>query len=734
MRMLKFLLLPTLCLCILIILFISGCDCKDDDISDPADDDDDNNDDSNDDDDDDNNNNDNDDNDDEILEDPFGYPPDDGQWFGDVFIQQVDCGTPGEHKTSMAIGSDDTLYVVAEKGGILFLYQKSPSDEKWTREKIDYFGDYADIAVDQNGDVHVAYTDARDTEGYLQLKYAFSSGEGWEITVVDDQGERVGERPAISIDQENFAHISYGDFWDNSVRYATNSSGIWTTEFVITGTPRDYGFFNDITNDADGFVHLISTEENFADPYLIYATNKTGSWDTEVVNSGSYAASLAVDQDGYIHIARTFMGFPSGNHVLKYTNNVYGAWISVTVDNEDFKTGYYPSIALDEQGHPHIAYGYASSMSFTSRLSYATNTSGSWIYERVDEIGGDGWYSSIALDSSGNVFAVHHDKPELSLEVSSLSQGNQWSTEVIDEGHLCGDANIALNSEMIPAISYGRSKYNPPILVFALSDDGVWTRIIASNNGGQDNSLDFDPDESAHISHMELRDIDDRSLLYSTNQSGHWETEVLEDSYYINRTDIKADNNGAIHIVYTDFCANYITNKSGEWVNECVHPEENNFGSIVIDSDNHVHVVFNHREDYYGFNESGSWEITQIDDVGAIYSALDIDSKGNAHISYHQNDSVWLKYATNSEGSWDTEELRQDYRGENDLVVDDADRVHIMQGGTYLMKEGDEWSETTVFPDSKCYFVIEGNSWIHAVCNIISGILYVKFPAGYGGG
>ena len=86
--------------------------------------------------------------------------------------------------------------------------------------------------------------------------------------------------------------------------------------------------------------------------------------------------SLALDSNGNPHIAY----YSAGPGTLKYAHKSGGVWTLETVDATGI-VGYTPSIAIDAAGNPHISYvgGY-----LTGSLKYAVKSAGSWSFETVD--------------------------------------------------------------------------------------------------------------------------------------------------------------------------------------------------------------------------------------------------------------------------------------------------------------------------------------------------------------
>ena len=229
----------------------------------------------------------------------YNFAPDPGFfWKPDIFVQYVGGGEPGEDRTSLAVGPDDTIYLVVQKGGMIFLYSKSLSATGWSREIVDHFGDLPALALDDSGAPHISYYDTDN----LSLKYATKTVDGdWQITVVDDAGD-VGQDSDIALDANGAVHISYWEQDDMDLKYATNASGDWVAQTAITD--YDIGLMTSIALDPEGYVHISCTDYGGLGEYhLIYVTNASGQWEYEVLDAYSWTSSIAVDENGAVHIS-----------------------------------------------------------------------------------------------------------------------------------------------------------------------------------------------------------------------------------------------------------------------------------------------------------------------------------------------------------------------------------------------------------------------------------------------
>ncbi len=284
---------------------------------------------------------------------------------GDFFGGAV---SPGSDKSvdypSMAIDSAGHVFIVYRQATDKVLKLVSNKPGYWVSQLIDGTsgsGAYASLAVAPNGSLHVAYSSA------YELTYANNTAGSWMRQTVDREGV---EAVDLAIDADGFSHIVYLATSDDTVRYATNRTGLWTTTIIDDMSPSysydyiDYRF--SIAVDAAGFVHVTYYDLDGGD--LRYATNRYGSWSTQAVDTaGTVGAtsSLAVDAAGKAYVAY----YDYSHDDLLYATNASGVWTQQTVASSG-TVGVYSALALDADGKAHIVYVDETSKT----LEYATNS------------------------------------------------------------------------------------------------------------------------------------------------------------------------------------------------------------------------------------------------------------------------------------------------------------------------------------------------------------------------
>jgi len=205
-----------------------------------------------------------------------------------------------------------------------------------------------------------------------------------------------------------------------------------------------------------------------ARPWALPGTAETARptsliWHIETVDSTGnvgYDTSLALDASDNPHISY----FDITHRDLKYTHfdgtclGQAQGWQIETVDSSG-EVGWYTSLALDANDHPHISY-----YDWTNEdLKYAHFDGTSWLTETVDSAGSVGGSTSLALDASDHPHISYFDYDNFDLKYahldsSGLGQAQGWQIETVD-GRACLVnvglyTSLALDASGRPHISY----------------------------------------------------------------------------------------------------------------------------------------------------------------------------------------------------------------------------------------------------------------------------------------
>ncbi len=295
--------------------------------------------------------------------------------------------------SSMVLDSNDKAYIVYYDFANNSLKYATDVSGQWVKQTItNPAGHYISLAIDSGNNLHVSFYDPINGD----LKYANKpAGGSWAVTTIDSNGN-VGLYSSIVTDSNSNIHVSYYDLTNGDLKYVTKTpSGSWSSPLTIDSAGV-VGFANSIAVGPSNRVHICYLDISNGSNIILKYVNSTNWTNYQTVVSGQYVGrygcSIAVDNSNYAHVSY----HDNGN--IKYATNLSGSWQNELVESYSY---YYSSITLDSNNKAHVSY-----CSSTDGLKYATNASGSWVKQIVDTPKFYYFNSSIALDS--------HDKAHIS--------------------------------------------------------------------------------------------------------------------------------------------------------------------------------------------------------------------------------------------------------------------------------------------------------------------------------
>ncbi|MBD3400439.1 MAG: hypothetical protein GF399_08910 [Candidatus Coatesbacteria bacterium] len=303
-----------------------------------------------------------------------------------------------------------------------------------------------------------------------------------------------------------------------------------------------------------------------------------GEWRLEIIDDGGNvgrAPAVALDENGCPHVAYCSVDPPE----LRYARRTNGYWnygclvsiglsqgTSIAVDDglpfiayiggglsylywggDDWKTETVdracncPSLVRDDAGAAHIAYQDPTAYD----LKCARQTAMGWELEILDIEGLTGFYTSLGLDSAGRPCIAYHrrDSDEVKLAVYD---GNDWTSEVVDEGTVC---DLAVDDRDGLHLAY--YAYPERVLLYAYNDGGGWQfETIDEQMGNYGIGIDIDvtSEGEPRVAYIDA----DRGLLnYAFPRGDGWAVSVADsDSVPDCFVALAVDGQDRPHIVY----------------------------------------------------------------------------------------------------------------------------------------------------------------------------------------
>jgi len=226
------------------------------------------------------------------------------------------------------------------------------------------------LALDRNGYPHITYLGEGGDLMYINL-----DASGWHTQTV----AAYISAHSLALDQYGYAHITFSSWEDTgyALKYTYQDPQGWKVQTIESG--EFYPVL--LAMDRDGQPHISYISFMDSNSYLKYAYLDDNGWNIETITSWHYGGgvdSLVLDQDGYAHISYRlgpgYIGSPLytfvPDYTLMYAYQDANGWNFEMIDRgkavaADSYYGPYTSLALDNDGHPHLAYKKGKNLLYT---------------------------------------------------------------------------------------------------------------------------------------------------------------------------------------------------------------------------------------------------------------------------------------------------------------------------------------------------------------------------------
>ena len=329
------------------------------------------------------------------------------------FAEVVDSGGDVGSYNDIAVdsqGNPHIAYYDATNKDLKYAYKDGAGWHVYTIANTVDYGSHVSIALDKKGNPHISYVDS--TNGYLL--YAFKDSTGWNHETVDDSGNGVSHT-SIAVDTSGNVHIAYVDTTTGYPMYAYRNSSGWHLKRLTSRGASHPSLALDLLGNPHvvfydyGVQVLPGKYQNRGLAYMY--KDSSGAWRYRLIALGSPGdSSISLDNlRGVVHICYYYKN-STNDVVLLYLYKDSTGWHSDTVDTGRYTsfTRYRCSIAVDSQGSPQIAYSIYPGFD----LKYATkNILGGWDILTLDGMSNETRLESpsIALDSRGGVHISYYD-------------------------------------------------------------------------------------------------------------------------------------------------------------------------------------------------------------------------------------------------------------------------------------------------------------------------------------
>jgi hypothetical protein len=319
-----------------------------------------------------------------------------------------------------------------------------------------------------------------------------------------------------------------------------------------------------------------------------------------------------------------------------------------------------------------------------------------WRIETADAAGG-GKYSSMRVDTSGNVHVAYIDDVRYQLRYAFRdARLNRWFTTQIDGGS--GFSSLALDSAQHPHISY--LEYGYPRLKYARWNGSSWetqTLQIRAKNISFYTSIAL-PNDQPSITYYEYWGVGDDYLLNLRNVSWNgrfWALRTVDTDPGSGKFNCLAlDSGGTLHAAYGNVKSEYASLRYARWDGEAWHKEilesmpnaKYTAYSVAIATgpDNQPHITTTdtaNRIVKYAYRDNGKWRIEPVDTLGeAAYpdrNGIAVAPNGQVYISYYDAGRGLLKLAHKENGQWMAEVVDSAIAGFTSSLQIVDDRIYI---------------------------------------------------------
>ncbi|MBK8870940.1 MAG: fibronectin type III domain-containing protein [Elusimicrobia bacterium] len=298
--------------------------------------------------------------------------------------------------------------------------------------------------------------------------------------------------------------------------------------------------------------------------------------------------------------------------------------------------GYWTSLALDTTGYPRFVYrdgALGGDLRFVQRDQVGWSTS---TVESGLEI--NGGHGSLALTSAGTPL-ISYNKTGVGLRVAQPAAGGGWSINTVDSaGGLYTSLKVSSTGTVF--VSY----FSSNTLKVATFNGTVWSTATV-DNGGQWSSLALTSTGVPVVSYYDPVNAD---LKYAQWTGAVWSTQTVVSTGTAGKySSLVLDSSDKPMISYQGDGALQFAQWNGyTWTFQTVDPGACAYTSLALDPSGKPVIAYEHANSALKLATSSgtTWSTQTIDTTNGRYASLAIGPDGSPHITYG---SSFLFYAKN---------------------------------------------------------------------------------------
>lgn len=456
---------------------------------------------------------------------------------------------------------------------------------------------------------------------------------------------------------------------------------------------------------------------------LALARHNGSAWQTETIAAGTRPTStcvVAFAADGRAHLV-----YRAEEGLLYLWRSATG-WVSEVIapPTADWLPGYAPSLQLDPDGRPHVAYHSQSPLNppaqytFPRTMHYATRTLTGWKVESVDAQP-DARQGTMLLTGSAP-YIVYRDR--LGLALAERRDGVWSSLRLARSGDVGYDINLVSRGRALHATYHDLQN---TAYFYAVGGPGHWSatpidqRLRDTRQSTFSNDLALAPDGTPHVVYEFYDPL--HSFNYAVGEGAGWR-----------RAALPGDDCGPYRIVLGQTGWAYMTqNRCGQaglefipWPPpaapyELVDATAAGAQAMAVDAQGRIHLAYATTGAYpripirYARRDlDGRWTIQTITDGpfsggGALGVGLALDGDGRPFVVISAFGALTVATPGAAGAPWPLDRrlvASSLDEGDPEIAVDSRGRLHVLYNGAddealvYARRDAAGWQKTSLGP------------------------------------